>query len=130
MSPDATFTPIHFIDEEIQVQFDEAPRFEKRPGCPVRFVWRGETLRIVESLGEWVNYARKGRMAENMRPAHTTVASARGSWGVGRFTFRVRVESGQIFDICYDRAPKHAADRKGNWVLYRELAPAAEGDEA
>jgi len=130
MNAEDTFSPIRFIDEEIQVEFDEAPPFEKRPVCPASFVWRGETLRIVENLGEWVNFGRKGRMAENMRPTHAAVASARGSWGVGRFTFRVRVESTQVFDICYDRAPKHAADRKGNWVLYRELAPAAEGDEA
>lgn len=126
MTLDPRFTPIGFIDEEIRVEFDEAPRFEKRPGCPASIVWRGESWRIVENLGEWVNYGRKGRMAENMRPTHASVAAARGSWGVGRFTFRVRVEGGRVFDVCYDRAPKHAADRKGNWVLYRELAATEE----
>jgi len=44
--------------------------------------------------------------------------------GVGRFYFRVRVDGGQIYDIYYDRAPKDADRRKGQWFLYRELREA------
>ena len=65
-------------------------------------------------------------MARNMQPQHAAVASGRGSWGVGRDYFRVRVESGQVFDIYYDRAPKGAEARKGAWFLYREVSA---GDE-
>jgi hypothetical protein len=61
-------------------------------------------------------------MAVNMRPSHIATASGRGSWGVGRFYFRVRLESGRIFDLYYDRAPKSADDRKGGWFLLREMA--------
>ena len=73
-------------------------------------------------------------MARNMRPAHAAVASSRGSLNVGRFYFRVRVRPAvelpdntsehlneQIFDIYYDRAMKNVDERKGQWLLYREL---------
>lgn len=113
--------PLRFIAEPIVVEFDEPPLLEKKPGFPDRFAWRGETCRIAENLMEWHDYGRRGRMASNMRPAHLEVASRRGSWGVGRYYFRVRTDSGRIFDLYYDRAPKNADDRKGAWFLYREL---------
>jgi hypothetical protein len=50
---------------------------------------------------------------------------------VGRFYFRVRVvlsssstagqSESQIFDIYYDRAMKNIDDRKGQWLVYREM---------
>jgi hypothetical protein len=49
------------------------------------------------------------------------VASGRGSLNVGRFYYRVRVDTGQIIDLTYDRAMKNVDDRKGQWLLYREL---------
>jgi hypothetical protein len=61
-------------------------------------------------------------MTSNMRPEHAAVAERRGSWGVGRDYYRVLTDSGRIFDIYYDRAPKDAGRRKGAWFLYRELA--------
>jgi hypothetical protein len=120
------FTPLRFIGEAIEVEFDQPPLLEKRPDCPDRFTWRGDLYRITAVLSEWYDYGRRGRMAQNMSPAHATVASQRGSWGVGRFYFRVHVDTGQIFDLYYDRAPKSVDDRKGNWFLYREMAPADE----
>jgi hypothetical protein len=115
------FEPIHFIGEPIEVQFDAVPLLEKKPTLPDRFTWRNQEYNIVEKLGEWVDYKRKGRMSRNMQPAHATTAERRGSWGVGRFYFRVRVEAGRIFELYYDRAPRDAARRKGAWFLYREL---------
>jgi len=61
-------------------------------------------------------------MARNMQPAHAAVAAERGSLGVGRFYFRVRVDTGQVFDLYYDRAIKDVDDRLGHWFLYRELS--------
>jgi len=116
------FTPIHFFDESITVGWDSPPLYEKTPPCPQRFTWNGTNYPILESLAEWSDFTRKGRSARNMRPEHATVATRRGSLGVGRFFFRVRVQSGQVFDIYYDRAIKSADDRKGHWVIYRELA--------
>lgn len=115
------FQPVRFIDEAIEVQFDRLPVFEKRPPCPDDFFWRGEAHRVVELLSEWHDYARRGRMAANMRPEHAALAAERGSWGVGRAYFRVRTEAGAIFDLYYDRAPKGVAQRKGSWFLFREL---------
>lgn len=113
--------PIRFIGETIEAQFDEAPLLEKKPGCPDAFIWGDTTYRIVEMLSEWHDYRRRGNMERNMRPEHAAAAASRGSWGVGRDYYRVRVEGGQLFDIYYDRAPKGSAKRKGAWFLYREL---------
>jgi hypothetical protein len=114
--------PLRFIEEPIEVIFDRPPLIEKKPPCPNGFTWRGVTYRIVEMLAEWHDYARRGRMARNMIPAHAETAARRGSWGVGQFYFRVRTENGQVFDLYYDRAPKNVDTRKGAWFLYREMA--------
>jgi hypothetical protein len=113
--------PLRFIGEPIQVEFDQPPALEKKPGCPARFLWRGKTYQIIEKLSEWHDYRRRGRMARNMRPTHLAAASQRGSWGVGRDYYRVRTDTGQVFDLYYDRGPKKAGDRKGAWFLYREM---------
>lgn len=116
------FKPLHFISEPIEVIFDKPPAIEKKPTCPNGFIWRGTAYHIVVMLAEWHDYQRRGRMARNMQPQHATVAETRGSWGVGQFYFRVRVDKGQVFDIYYDRAPKNADLRKGAWFLYREMS--------
>ena len=113
--------PIHFYDETIEVRFDEPPVREKAPHCPNAFVWNDTTYPIITALSEWSDFTRRGRMANNMRPAHAATAATRGSLNVGRYYFRVQVANGQIFDIYYDRAMKSVDDRKGQWVLYREL---------
>ena len=113
-------SPLNFIDEPIEVIFDRQPALSKSPTCPSAFIWRDETFRVVETLESWVNYDRRGNMARNMRPSHTVMAAKRGSWGVGRFHFRVRVTDGRVFEIYYDRAPESAGDRKGHWFLLGE----------
>lgn len=115
------FEALTFIDEPIEPLFDSLPTREKTPDCPDGFVWRELTYRVVERLSEWRDYTRRGRSARNMRPAHAQVAASRGSLGVGRFYFRVRVEAGRVFDLYYDRAPQDADHRKGRWYLYREM---------
>lgn len=112
--------PIHFIGQPVEVEFDRPPLLEKKPTCPSRFIWDEQTYPVVETLAEWVDYTRRGRMARNMQPQHAAVASHRGSWGVGRFFFRVRVANGQIFELYYDRAPRDADTRKGGWMLVAE----------
>jgi hypothetical protein len=121
--------PVRFIAEPITVEFDDPPALEKKPSCPDRFVWGADTFAVAAVLSAWEDYTRRGRMARNMRPTHAAVASRRGSWGVGRFYFRVRTTIDCIFDLYYDRAPKSAGDRKGAWFLYRELAEDDAGDQ-
>jgi hypothetical protein len=116
------YKPIHFYDDAIEPVFGTAPLLEKSPGCPDGFTWNGVTYRIMEKLAEWSDFTRRGRSARNMTPAHAATAGSRGSLGVGRFYFRVKVDSGRIFDLYYDRAPKDADRRKGQWFIYRELA--------
>jgi len=115
--------PLHFIDEQIRVEFDKPPLYEKKPDCPDRFIWQDEVYKITQLLAEWQDFQRHGRMARNMSPPHAAAASQRGSWGVGRFYFRVRTSSRRVFDLYYDRAPKDADDRKGAWFLFREMQP-------
>jgi hypothetical protein len=112
---------LQFIDEPIEVQFEQAPLLDKMPHCPDRFVWRRQLCDVVEKLSEWHDYRRRGRMARNMSPRHLASASRRGSWGVGRHYFRVRTDSGRVFDLYYDRAPRRVEERKGQWFLYREV---------
>jgi hypothetical protein len=115
------FIPLHFHDEVIEILFDAPPVREKAPHCPNGFIWNGTTYRITQSLSEWTDFTRRGKMANNMRPAHAATAATRGSLNVGRYYFRVEVDTGQIFDIYYDRAMKNVDDRKGQWFVYREM---------
>lgn len=113
--------PLHFIGLQIPVEFDKKPALEKKPPAPDRFIWEEETFQVESVLSEWHDFGRRGRMASNMRPHNAAKALRRGSWGVGRFYFRVLTIEGRIFDIYYDRAPKNVEDRKGSWFLDREM---------
>ena len=113
--------PKRYIGREIEVGFDVPPALEKKPGCPDILHVGSETLRVVEVLQEWSDFGRRDRSARNMRPERLKVAANRGSWGVGRLFFRVRVEDDRLLELYYDRAPKNAMDRKGSWFLRCEL---------
>lgn len=110
-----------FIGDLITVMFDRPPLYSKSPPCPDGIVWQGEELVVVANVQEWHDYGRRGRSQMNMRPANLAKAEKRGSWGVGRFYFRVRVADGRVFDIYYDRAPKGQQQKEGSWHLYREV---------
>ena len=119
---DMEFLPLHFLDQPIEAIFDTPAALEKSPDIPPNgFIWEGKTYRVLEMLSSWNDFKRRGRMAQNMRPEHATVASTRGSLNVGRFYFRVKVDTGQVFDIYYDRAMKNVDERKGQWFVYREM---------
>ena len=118
------YQPLHFLDLPIEPVFDTPPTREKTPECPNGFIWEDKTYRVIKMLSSWSDFKRRGKMARNMRPAHAEVASSRGSLNVGRFYFRVKVDTGQIFDIYYDRAMKSVDERKGQWFIYRELGEA------
>ncbi|NIM95275.1 MAG: hypothetical protein GTO18_16375 [Anaerolineales bacterium] len=115
------WTPIRFISEEIDVYFDKPPVMEKKPDPPSGFIWGEDEFKVIELISTWFDYDRKGRMAKNMRPENLRAARRRGSWGVGRFYFRLRTECDRVFDLYYDRAVEEAGDRKGHWYLWREL---------
>lgn len=119
MTPE--WVPKRFIDQEIKVIFNSPPIMTKKPDAPDGFVWGDEEFRVSEVLSTWIDYRRRGRMAKNMKPANLRIAAQKGSWGVGRFYFRVRTDWGRIFDLYYDRAPKEATDRAGHWILWREM---------
>lgn len=120
------YKPLQFISEPVEVYFDQPPLLEKKPDCPSGFSWRGSKFHILETLAEWQDYTRRGRMARNMRPTHAVSAGRRGSWGVGLYYFRVLTDQNRVFDIYYDRAPKDADHRKGEWFLFQELVEDAD----
>ncbi len=110
-----------FIGEPITVIFHKPPFVQKRPGCPDGFFWQGMQFEVQELLAEWHDYRRRGKMAENMQPEHLARARLRGSWGVGRDHYRVRVTGGRTFELYYDRAPASVDDGLGRWVLAAEV---------
>jgi len=109
--------PQEFIYERVAVHHATPPDLEKKPGCPDSFTWRDTVYQVKELFSEWQDFGRRGRMAHNMRPDHAATAERRGSWGVGRTYFRVRLHTGQHGVLCYDRAPKNTMERKGDWHL-------------
>ena len=115
------YKPIHFFDQRIEPIFENPPARQKTPGCPDGFKWADKTYRITTRLSEWNDFNRRGRANRNMSPRHALTAAGRGSLGVGRFYFRVKVNTGQIFDIYYDRAIQDTDRRKGQWLVYREM---------
>jgi hypothetical protein len=104
----------------VQVGFTQPPALSKSPEAPRSFVWAETTFEVESLLASWNDYRRRGRMERNMAPAHQAAAARRGSWGVGRFYFRLRTTEGRVFDLYYDRAPENAGDRAGHWILWRE----------
>ena len=118
---DEDWSPLRFIGEEVEVVIEQVRLPIKKPEAPDTFHWKGNEWRIQRVISVWSEYERRGRMARNMSPAHSIAATRRGSWGVGRFYFRVQVEDGRVFDLYYDRAPDDASDRLGHWFLLQEL---------
>lgn len=118
--------PMEFYVDQIEVRFERQPVLEKRPGLPAAFTWRGREYVIAELLQEWHDYRKRGKsrtLYERERGAYwVKKAEGRGSWGVGRDFYRVRTESGEIFDIYYDRAPQ-GGEKIGQWILSRRLKP-------
>jgi len=112
--------PLSLFDDKVEVKFSQPPTYEKSPPCPDSFSWNGREYPIVELIEEWHEFGRKGRFAKNMKPEHAVRASNAGSWGVGRFFFRVMTAENRIFDLYFDRAPESAGDRKGHWFLMGE----------
>lgn len=110
-----------FIDEPITVVYSSEPLLQKSPRCPDEFIWNDERFQIINLLLEWADFTRRGKMARNMSEPHSASAAVKGSWGVGKFFFRVETSCGRVFDIYYDRAPKGSANRKGLWFIYKEL---------
>ena len=120
-SRESKYVPVQFIGEEITTHFEKSPMYSKKPGPPDMFTWREVVFRVTDTLSTWFDYERKGKAAKNMREENLREAKRRGSWGVGRYYFRVRTDANRVFDLYYDRAPKDAGDREGHWFLWREV---------
>lgn len=110
--------PVKFINEVISVEFDNPPLYGKTPFAPDRFLWNEEIWHIKEVMLEWKDYERRGKASHNMRPTNFIKAMARGSFGVGRFYFRVNTQQDRIFLLYFDRA----AEKDQAWILHAEYS--------
>lgn len=81
-----------FISEEIEVEFSD------KPGLPEKLLWRGKEYKIVEIKGV-------RRFLDLKKP-----------WWRRRHRdyFRVKVETGETFEIYFHRGPG-----RQYWVLYK-----------
>jgi hypothetical protein len=117
--------PARFIDAPIQVAYDRPPAMEKRPGPPDSFTWAGRTYRVVAVLREWHDYRQRGKTetfyVKERGSFRAKAAGRRGTWGVGRDYYRLRTDTGEVFDLYYDRSPRGAGGRKGSWFLFRQI---------
>lgn len=93
---------VEFYTEPIAVEFDTPPAFARRPPCPDRLVWRGETFHVADLLAEW-------------RRATPRITKRMRRLGLARIYFRIRTTTGRIFDIYFD--PVH---NRGAWFMSRE----------
>lgn len=112
-----------FYCEPITVTFNSEPLLEKKTGPPSAFMWRDTQYTITSVLRTWHDYSQRGTSQflydEKRGNAPQMTLSKRGSWGVGRDYYRVRTDSGDTFDIYYDRTPrKH---KKGEWILLKKV---------
>jgi hypothetical protein len=114
---------MEFYSEPIAVTFESEPLLEKRPGLPAAFIWRENFYKITKLIKEWHDYTKRGKMeefySENVYVPQMK-SEKRGSWGVGRDYYRVLTDSGEIFDIYYDRKPV-GQKRKGEWILLKKV---------
>ena len=110
-----------YIGEKITPGFSKEVSTPKNPPCPDFFIWANGTYFIDQILMEWRDLSRKGDRSRNMRTEHLSRAEKVGSWGVGKFHFKVHTTNGRIFEIYYDRTPVNNLDKLGVWVLLCEF---------
>jgi hypothetical protein len=117
--------PTRFIGAPVEAIFDQPPALEKRPGPPDGFVWEGRPYRVKAVLREWHDYRLRGKSesfyVKEQGSFRAKSAQRRGSWGVGRDYYRVRTDTGEVFELYYDRASRGPDHRKGAWFLFQQV---------
>jgi hypothetical protein len=107
-----------FVGEEIRVDFENDFILEKKPPCPDSFTWRGATYGVEALVSSWFDHERKGKLARNMRDTHLKRARNKGSWGSGRYYFKILDDKNRIAVLYYDRTPRDVHNKKGVWILF------------
>ena len=112
---------VRYIGKEIIPGYTNGVLFVKDPACPDFFMQDQQIYVVKQVLSEWRDYQRKGNKTHNMRESHLQRAHLKGSWGTGRYYFRVETECGHTFEIYYDRTPSSRQNKFGHWVLFKEI---------
>jgi hypothetical protein len=110
-----------FIDEIISVIFEQSEHLIKKPVCPDKFIWKGQEYIIGELINEWQDFSPNDSSSANPNEPLLKKDAVKGSFGVGRFYFRVRTTDCRVFDLYYDRKIKNVSSTEGFWVLYQEI---------
>jgi len=98
-----------FISEPIEpdtTTCDTASMAVGAPGLPMRFSWRGRTIRVTKVLSSW----------------HQTGACRHGSGEryVRKHWYKVLTDAGSTMTIYFERQPRSRSQRTRRWWLYTE----------
>ena len=91
---------------------DTARMGRGEPGLPAGFVWRGETIRIVELAAAWKESSPEG-------------GRAGGELYLRRHYYRLRMPDGSIWTVYFLRQTPRQGDPRKRWFLYTRETDAA-----
>lgn len=98
-----------FIGEVIESEgstFDTARMAMGEPGLPMRFIWRGNPIRVVRVLRSW---------RETGPCRHGS-----GERYVRKHWYEVLTDSGSTMTIYFERQARSRSQRKKRWWLHTE----------
>jgi hypothetical protein len=105
------------ISEPLQAAggFDTSAMSAGEPGLPAAFGWRGRTWGIQGVRRKWKESTREG-------------GRATGELYLRRHFYQLRMESGAIWTVYFERQPPRGRPRAPRWFLYTidDAAPDAE----
>ncbi len=84
--------------------FDTSRMGSGEPGLPTGFVWRGQSVSIVDQLATWKHSSREGGGA--------------GDLYLRRHYYKLRMNDGRIWTIYFVRQTPRSGNAKKRWFLY------------
>lgn len=85
--------------------FDTVRMGRGEPGLPNGFIWRGESVDIIEELRAWKHSSREG-------------TAAGGDLYLRRHYFKLRMSNGSIWTVYFVRQSPRTGNPKKRWFLY------------
>ena len=96
-----------FVSESIKPvagTFDTSAMAKGEPGLPARFLWREVEYRVTRVVDKWKET--------------TPCKSGSKEKYVRKHWYRVKMESGEIMNIYFERKPLPKGQRRTRWWLY------------
>lgn len=89
--------------------FDASRMGRGEPGLPEGFVWRGESLDVVEEISAWKQSSREG--------------GAAGDLYLRRHYYRLRMSDDSVWTVYFVRQTPRSGNPKARWFLYTVQNP-------